>query len=224
MTVKLCQRENFNQEIVASDYRAKYCSKSCAAQVNNRKFPKRQKSTEPLNTCHCGAHIRKTSKQCLNCYLRIAKPPAYTGGPRKRSYEEKECLNCFTLFNPRQGVEKCCSKQCSSVYSIKLKAEIKIQQWVEGNWTGGSESGLSKTIRKYLLEKSDYACSKCGFNTNHPDDGKSILEINHINGDGTDHRPCNLEVLCPNCHALTSSYRGRNLGRGRPTYYLRVSK
>ncbi len=41
--------------------------------------------------------------------------------------------------------------------------------------------------------------------------GKDIpLEIHHINGDNRDNRLENLSILCPNCHALTDSYRGRN--------------
>lgn len=40
--------------------------------------------------------------------------------------------------------------------------------------------------------------------------GKPIaLELHHINGDNTDNRIENLQILCPNCHALTDTYRGR---------------
>ena len=39
------------------------------------------------------------------------------------------------------------------------------------------------------------------------------LELDHINGDPTDNRFDNLRVLCPNCHALTPTYCGRNKGR-----------
>lgn len=42
-------------------------------------------------------------------------------------------------------------------------------------------------------------------------DGEEIpLELHHINGDNTDNRLENLQMLCPNCHALTDNYRGRN--------------
>ena len=35
------------------------------------------------------------------------------------------------------------------------------------------------------------------------------LEIHHVNGINTDNRLENLQLLCPNCHALTNNYRGR---------------
>jgi hypothetical protein len=39
------------------------------------------------------------------------------------------------------------------------------------------------------------------------------LELEHKNGDRYDNRLENLELLCPYCHALTPTYRGRNIGR-----------
>ena len=39
------------------------------------------------------------------------------------------------------------------------------------------------------------------------------LELNHKNGDNSDNTLENLEFLCPNCHALTPSYRGKNAGK-----------
>jgi hypothetical protein len=38
------------------------------------------------------------------------------------------------------------------------------------------------------------------------------LELEHKNGNRNDNRLENLELLCPNCHALTPTYRGRNIG------------
>ena len=36
------------------------------------------------------------------------------------------------------------------------------------------------------------------------------LELHHLNGERTDHRIDNLQLLCPNCHALTDTYRAKN--------------
>ncbi len=41
------------------------------------------------------------------------------------------------------------------------------------------------------------------------------LELDHVSGDRYDNRLENLRLLCPNCHALTPTYRGRNIGKGR---------
>lgn len=35
------------------------------------------------------------------------------------------------------------------------------------------------------------------------------LEVDHINGDWWDNRKENHQLLCPNCHAVTDTYRGR---------------
>ena len=40
------------------------------------------------------------------------------------------------------------------------------------------------------------------------------LELDHVNGKRDDNRLSNLRILCPNCHAQTETYRGRNIGVG----------
>jgi hypothetical protein len=46
--------------------------------------------------------------------------------------------------------------------------------------------------------------------------GPIPLELDHVDGDRRNNDPSNLRLLCPNCHALTPTYRGRNIGR-RPS-------
>lgn len=44
--------------------------------------------------------------------------------------------------------------------------------------------------------------------------GKPIaLELHHINGIKDDLRIENLQILCPNCHAFTDNYRGKNINK-----------
>lgn len=42
---------------------------------------------------------------------------------------------------------------------------------------------------------------------------KIPLELDHINGINTDNRIENLRLLCPNCHAMTDTYRGKNINK-----------
>jgi hypothetical protein len=39
------------------------------------------------------------------------------------------------------------------------------------------------------------------------------LEVDHIDGDWQNNLLRNLRLLCPNCHSVTDTYRGRNIGR-----------
>jgi hypothetical protein len=74
----------------------------------------------------------------------------------------------------------------------------------------------STYLRTRLIEEGVLAarCSRCGLAEWQ---GVPIpLELDHVNGDRRDNRLENLRLLCPNCHALTPTYRGRNIGRQTP--------
>jgi hypothetical protein len=44
--------------------------------------------------------------------------------------------------------------------------------------------------------------------------GKPIpLELDHLDGNPTNNVRENLRLICPNCHAQTETYRGKNIGR-----------
>lgn len=84
---------------------------------------------------------------------------------------------------------------------------------------------VAKPIEEILVKDSSYQsyklknrlikegikyniCEGCGLTMWQ---GKQIpLELHHINGDNRDNRLDNLVLLCPNCHALTETYRGKN--------------
>lgn len=66
-------------------------------------------------------------------------------------------------------------------------------------------------------------CEECGWNQKAPD-GRLPLELDHINGDRRDNRLKNLRILCPNCHSLQPTHRGRNIrSRGGETGHTRTT-
>ncbi len=68
-----------------------------------------------------------------------------------------------------------------------------------------------KVMRGYVERHKllEYKCQKCGCDGNWQD-GQISLEIDHIDGDNKNNQLSNLRYLCPNCHALTDTYRGKN--------------
>jgi len=71
---------------------------------------------------------------------------------------------------------------------------------------------LKNRLLKAGLKKPK--CEKCGW-AKRSDDGRLPLELDHINGDSTDNRMDNLQILCPNCHSLQHTHRGRNLRKNK---------
>ena len=68
----------------------------------------------------------------------------------------------------------------------------------------------SYKLKNRLLKEGikQHVCEHCGRSV--WCDKKIPLELHHINGDNRDNRLDNLLILCPNCHALTETYRGKN--------------
>lgn len=69
------------------------------------------------------------------------------------------------------------------------------------------EYGISTTSLKLRLFKEglkEYKCEKCKRTEweGHP----IPLQLHHINGDRTDNRLENLQILCPNCHSQTDNF------------------
>lgn len=73
---------------------------------------------------------------------------------------------------------------------------------------------MSGHVRRYLFEKNNNQCEKCGWGEKNLYTKKIPLEIHHIDGDYKNNIESNLQLLCPNCHALTSNFKSR--GQGRP--------
>lgn len=131
------------------------------------------------------------------------------------------CLNCSVIFtyNPYHKRGKYCSNQCRQDH---FRTQY-ITEWKQGIVPGGNSYQLSQYVRNYLLEQSNFKCTKCGWSEINPHTGRVPLEIDHIDDDPFNHSPQNLQVLCPNCHSLktkapSSSKGGRYKDGSHPKH------
>jgi HNH endonuclease len=122
----------------------------------------------------------------------------------------------------------------TTIYKIMDEMNIDKSHMTGQGWNKGDVMGLVKNntrpLDEILVENStytnthkikkrliaaglkDHVCETCGLQQWN---GQQIsLELDHINGDRFDHRLENLQLLCPNCHSQTPSYRGKNKRNG----------
>lgn len=133
--------------------------------------------------------------------------------PKREAKPVSNCLNCGELLS--NNVKKYCDVNCQHEYEYKTY----IQKWKAGEVDGSSNGGwgrVSGHIRRYLFEKYDSKCSRCGWGETNPYTKTIPLEVEHIDGNYKNNCEENLTLLCPNCHSLTETYRGANKGNGRP--------
>ncbi len=75
-------------------------------------------------------------------------------------------------------------------------------------------SGRKGTNRAHLKRRllaaglKENRCERCGITDWR---GEPLnMALHHVNGDGKDNRLENISLLCPNCHAQTPNYGGKN--------------
>jgi hypothetical protein len=143
------------------------------------------------------------------------------------------------IFKLKNGKD-CCSKRTSSCPEQKRKnseatkkvhdsgkrlpMNLVYKQLPEEtknkmNWNKGNYSG---TLFEYngvgnhkavLIQERGHRCEDCGLT-----EWKSTsipLELEHVDGNNRNNTKDNLKLLCCNCHALTPTWRGRNINSGK---------
>ena len=110
-----------------------------------------------------------------------------------RAYAKK--YGCFITNQSGKGLHKLSNK--------KIPIEDIIYEGLHPQYQ-------SNKLRIRLLEENifEHKCYSCNHNEWL---GVPIpLELEHIDGNPSNNLKENLTLLCPNCHALTDTYRGKN--------------
>ena len=89
-------------------------------------------------------------------------------------------------------------------------SKCKIEDYLSNN-----KSIQSNKLKKLLIKENIFTkiCFNC--KNTHWLNSEIPLELDHIDGNHLNNTLLNLRLLCPNCHALTSNYRGKNIKKSK---------
>lgn len=156
---------------------------------------------------------------------------------KKRKWTDEMLIEAVkTSRSIRQVIEKLGLIPAGGNY-VQVRESIKNNQletkhFLGQGWGKGRSNATvpAKPLEKILVQESFYQsfklkrrlfssglkkieCEECGWKKV-SEDGRIPLELDHINGIRTDNRLGNLRILCPNCHSLKPTHRGRNKKMG----------
>lgn len=192
-----------------------FCSNKCSGIYFGRK---RVVIHKPNITCSwCGTPFYKKESQqkgsksglffCSREHQGLAfADPAHPvfSGPIPGQRKPTRCP-CGVEYSGKRGL-------CKKCYAQNL-----IDRWINGDisvtWCGKNKEP-HKWVKQYLIDTRGDKCEICGFYEKAPD-GRSIIQMDHIDGNYMNNKLNNLQLLCPNHHAMTLNYGSLNKNGGR---------
>jgi len=123
---------------------------------------------------------------------------------KRNKNTKNKCLNC------NSDIVNFGKKYCSSVCHQEFKRKAIFDR-IENNDLTLTSYNYKSYLKYYYGEK----CMNCGWCEVNKTTNKIPIELEHIDGNSTNNNLSNLKLLCPNCHSLTPTYKGANLGNGR---------
>lgn len=168
---------------------------------------------------NCSKPVRKGNKFCssscsasfnnkgriLSFETRIKISKSNNGSGKVKTIN-RNCLFCGGKLSTNR---RFCDRQCKDNYDDI----VLIKEWFE---IPDKYCSRRTFMKKYFVEKYNNKCQKCGWSEINPFTNSIPLELHHIDGNLKNNNPSNFELLCPNCHSLTRTYKfgGRNVIMG----------
>lgn len=127
-----------------------------------------------------------------------------------------KCLNCDSKINHnRNEKRKFCSKSCFGSYSQKQTLNKIRNGTFKLNGVGNAKNRYYKL---FLVTEYGHKCMVC--NTSEWMGQPIPLQVDHLDGNSDNDELSNIRIICPNCHAQTSNYCGKNKGNGKRKHRL----
>jgi hypothetical protein len=180
-----------------------------------------QEAGVPLNKVY---RLQKVKCHCEHCEKEFRTKSAKRFCSRRCSNQHRRrfasCLQCGNNFSGRK--KTFCNFKCQYDY----EHQKFIEDWKAGKLSGNVNGGrgqVSQHVRQYLREKYSNKCTRCGWHETNPVTQLVPLTVEHIDGNSENSVEHNLDLICPNCHSLTSTYGSLNRGNGRKLRHSKVA-
>jgi len=166
----------------------------------------------PKRCKYCNKIIPYEEKRKQFCNHSCSASFNNSGKNKQRKREKTYCINCNTILGNQA---KYCSRDCQ----IKYEYKVYIEQWKKGEISGTAKGDyMPVKIRRYIFEKFDRKCTKCGWSKINSYTGLIPLHVDHVDGNSENNKEENLDLLCPSCHSLTPNYGSLNKGNSKREY------
>lgn len=156
------------------------------------------------------------SKECLKKGYNMKKWEKYSKEELQNFCNESKS---YSELCKRVGYSHCSGSATASVKEMIKRFSLDVshfkgQAWNKDNFDYsrfkyGNNIKITQALPA-LTALRGHVCEECG-NTEW-NNQQIPLEIHHKDGNHLNNSLENLILLCPNCHALTENYKGKNLG------------
>lgn len=180
----------------------KFCSLPCSYQYKGQQ--KHIKSLKERICKQCNSVFSYNSKNKTKLFCNHSCAASYNNLGVKRSTRWRLCRNCNKLI-----------KRNNRSLCLTCKEDQKTRLWLAGRISGNGSYIPRSFVRKYIVQRDKNKCILCNLSAINPYSKKSILHLDHIDGNWMNCNESNLRLLCPNCHAMTPNFGALNMGNGR---------
>jgi predicted nucleic acid-binding Zn ribbon protein len=162
----------------------------------------------PKRCPNCNATIPYAKRDnkfcCMACAATFNNRQRGTNAPTAIPTPRNPGEPCVVCGKPIKSGGKYCSLACH-VEDRKRKKNEEIVAGIAKN---------ARQVKRYLIEQHGERCMSptCAWDF---EKMPVNVEIEHIDGDASNNTLDNVILLCPNCHSLTPTYKGKNKGNGR---------
>lgn len=202
-----------------------HCSRSCAngrkhseetkkklSEATKKAFERNPKLLEILQEGNKNRVRTKKEKPAKKTSLKPTKQKRRN----YRLYSKEDVINKAKEVKSIAGLLKALGIEpkggnYNSIKKLLQKLNVDTSHWTGQGWNKDqqlkdwSQYNRVESLRPHLLKERGNKCEVC--NNTHWLDKEIKLEIHHVDGDRTNNELNNLQLLCPNCHSFTDTWR-----------------